>query len=78
MLQGVLGECSLGEYPLDFIPFDDDVLSMEYDSVLKEIYVVCISISLYLSICLYLCVYTTPIRLFFTLYIFFFTPLLVF
>ncbi|CAI5746919.1 unnamed protein product [Peronospora destructor] len=37
--EGVFGSVSVGEYKLDLIPFDDDVLTLELDSCFKEFYV---------------------------------------
>ncbi|GMH37511.1 hypothetical protein BSKO_05384 [Bryopsis sp. KO-2023] len=34
--EGVKGDATLGEYPLEFIPFDDDVLSMEMERTYRE------------------------------------------
>jgi hypothetical protein len=34
--EGVLANITIGEYPLYFIPFDEDVLSLELDNSLKE------------------------------------------
>jgi len=33
--EGVLANITIGEYPLYFIPFDEDVLSLELDNSLK-------------------------------------------
>jgi hypothetical protein len=33
--EGVLSNITIGEYPLYFIPFDEDVLSLELDNSLK-------------------------------------------
>lgn len=33
--EGVFADVSLAEYPLDFIPFDSDVLSLEMDGAYK-------------------------------------------
>ncbi|KAG0056940.1 hypothetical protein BGZ83_002880 [Gryganskiella cystojenkinii] len=35
---GVFGEITKGEYHLDLIPLEDDVLSLEWDSTFKELY----------------------------------------
>jgi hypothetical protein len=36
--EGVLGEITLGDYPLDWVPFEDDLISMELDnSTWKEL-----------------------------------------
>ncbi|KAK9830347.1 hypothetical protein WJX72_011177 [[Myrmecia] bisecta] len=35
--EGVTGDVIIGEYPLDFIPFDYDVLSLEQDTACKEL-----------------------------------------
>lgn len=37
--EGVFGSLSVGEYKLDLIPFDDDLLTLELDSCFKEFYV---------------------------------------
>lgn len=37
--EGVFGSLSVGEYKLDLIPFDDDVLTLELDACFKEFYV---------------------------------------
>ncbi|KAE8993048.1 Vacuolar protein-sorting-associated protein 33 [Phytophthora rubi] len=37
--EGVFGSVSVGEYKLDLIPFDDDVLTLELDACFKEFYV---------------------------------------
>ncbi|TDH66264.1 hypothetical protein CCR75_001850 [Bremia lactucae] len=37
--EGVFGSISVGEYKLDLIPFDDDVLTLELDACFKEFYV---------------------------------------
>jgi hypothetical protein len=36
---GVFADVTLGEYPLDLIPFDEDVLSLELDAAYKELLV---------------------------------------
>ncbi|KAF9403342.1 hypothetical protein BGZ94_004644, partial [Podila epigama] len=36
--EGVFGEITKGEYHLDLIPMEDDVLSLEWDSTFKELY----------------------------------------
>ncbi|KAG0200483.1 hypothetical protein BGX28_006456 [Mortierella sp. GBA30] len=36
--EGVFGEITKGEYHLDLIPLEDDVLSLEWDSTFKELY----------------------------------------
>ncbi|KAF0461713.1 Sec1-like protein [Gigaspora margarita] len=35
---GVFGEITIGEYHLDLIPFEDDLLSLELDNTFKELY----------------------------------------
>ncbi len=40
-------DITFGEYHLDLIPFDDDVLSLELDTAYKECFLVC-SINMYL------------------------------
>lgn len=37
--EGVFGSLSIGEYKLDLIPFDDDLLSLDLDSSFRELYV---------------------------------------
>ncbi|KAI9202754.1 Sec1-like protein [Polychytrium aggregatum] len=37
--EGVLGEIHIGEYELDIVPLDEDVLSLEVESAFKDIYV---------------------------------------
>ena len=34
--EGIKGDTTLGEMPLDFIPFDEDVLSLELDPSYRE------------------------------------------
>lgn len=36
--EGVFGSLSIGEYKLDLIPLDDDILTLELDSCFKEFY----------------------------------------
>ena len=43
--EGVLGDVTLSYYNLQFIPTEEDVLSLEVDNAFKEIWVV----SIYLS-----------------------------
>jgi len=38
---GVLGEASLSEWPLYFVPLADDVLSLELDDAVSDLYLVC-------------------------------------
>ena len=33
--EGIFADVTLAEYPLDFIPFDSDILSLELDSAYK-------------------------------------------
>ena len=33
--EGIFADVTLAEYPLDFIPFDSDVLSLELDTAYK-------------------------------------------
>ena len=33
--EGIFGDVTLSEYPLDFIPFDSDILSLELDTAFK-------------------------------------------
>lgn len=35
--EGIFGDVTLSEYPLDFIPFDSDILSLELDTAFKEL-----------------------------------------
>jgi hypothetical protein len=37
---GVLGEASVSEWPLYFIPLADDVMSLELDDAVKNVYLV--------------------------------------
>ncbi|KAF1315959.1 Vacuolar protein sorting-associated protein 33a, partial [Globisporangium splendens] len=37
--EGVFGSVSIGEYKLDLIPFDDDILTLELESCFKELFV---------------------------------------
>jgi hypothetical protein len=37
--EGVYGDITFGEYPLQLIPFEEDVLSMEMEGALREIHV---------------------------------------
>jgi hypothetical protein len=37
--EGVYGDIAFGEYPLQLIPFEEDVLSMEMEGALREIHV---------------------------------------
>jgi hypothetical protein len=39
--EGVLGEVTISSYNLQFIPLEEDVLSLEHDNAFKEIWVVC-------------------------------------
>ena len=41
--EGVLGEITVSSYNLQFIPLEDDVISLEYDDAFKEIWVVSLS-----------------------------------
>lgn len=36
--EGVFGEISISSYKLEFIPLEDDLLSLEWDSTFKEIF----------------------------------------
>ena len=38
--EGVLGEVNISSYQLEFIPLEDDLVSLEWESVWREIYVV--------------------------------------
>lgn len=39
--EGVLGEITMGDYAMDWIPFEDDLISMELDTgTWKELYLV--------------------------------------
>ena len=38
---GVLGEASVSEWPLYFVPLADDVLSLELDDAVEDLYLVC-------------------------------------
>lgn len=37
---GVLGEASVSEWPLFFVPLADDVLSLELEDTVKDVYLV--------------------------------------
>jgi hypothetical protein len=39
---GVLGEVSVSEWPLFFVPLADDVLSFELDDSVSDLYLVCL------------------------------------
>lgn len=39
----MLGDLTISSYNLQFIPVDDDVISLEHDSAFKELWVVGIS-----------------------------------
>ncbi|QRV94848.1 vacuolar protein sorting-associated protein 33A [Ceratobasidium sp. AG-Ba] len=36
--EGVFGEVTISEYPLEFIPLEDDLVSLEWDNTFKEVY----------------------------------------
>ena len=38
---GVLGEANVSEWPLFFVPLADDVLSLELDDAIADLYLVC-------------------------------------
>jgi hypothetical protein len=38
---GVLGEASVNEWPLFFVPLADDVLSLELEDAVSDLYLVC-------------------------------------
>lgn len=38
--EGVLGELTISSYKLEFIPVEDDLLSLEWDSTFKDIFLV--------------------------------------
>ena len=40
--EGVLGEVNISSYKLEFIPLEDDLVSLELDRVWREIYLVCL------------------------------------
>jgi hypothetical protein len=39
---GVLGEASVSEWPLFFVPLADDVLSLELEDAVSDLYLVCV------------------------------------
>jgi hypothetical protein len=39
---GVLGEASVSEWPLFFVPLADDVLSLELEDAVSDLYLVCL------------------------------------
>lgn len=41
---GVLGEASVSEWPLFFVPLADDVLSLELEDAVSDLYLVCLYI----------------------------------
>jgi len=41
---GVLGEASVSEWPLFFVPLAEDVLSLELEDVVTDLYLVCMSL----------------------------------
>ena len=41
---GVLGEASVSEWPLFFVPLADDVLSLELDDSVSDLYLVCLEV----------------------------------
>ena len=41
----MLGEASVSEWPLLFVPLADDVLSLEMDDAVSDLYLVCLYIS---------------------------------
>lgn len=43
--EGVLGDITISSYNLQFIPLDDDVISLEHENAFKEIWVVSYVIS---------------------------------
>lgn len=38
--EGVLGEVNISSYKLEFIPLEEDLISLEWDNVWRELYVV--------------------------------------
>ncbi|KAG8721038.1 hypothetical protein FRC08_016158 [Ceratobasidium sp. 394] len=36
--EGVFGEVTISEYPLEFIPLEDDLISLEWENTFKEVY----------------------------------------
>ena len=38
---GVLGEVNIAEYPLYFVPLAEDLVSLELDNAVKDLYLVC-------------------------------------
>ena len=46
---GVLGEASVSEWPLFFVPLADDVLSLEIDDTVSDLYLVCLSFRICLT-----------------------------
>lgn len=57
--EGVLGDVTLSYYNLQFIPTEEDVLSLEVDNAFKEIWVV----SIYHSLGPYCSVLIVPARM---------------
>ena len=40
---GVLGEASIDEWPMFFVPLADDVMSLELEDAVSDLYLVCLS-----------------------------------
>jgi len=38
--EGVLGDLTIGEFPLHFIPLESDLLSLELEDAFEELYLV--------------------------------------
>lgn len=43
---GVLGEVSVAEWPLNFVPLSDDLLSLELEDSITDLYVVSMHVAL--------------------------------
>lgn len=40
--EGVFGEITISSYKLEFIPLEDDLVSLEWETTFKEIFLVCV------------------------------------
>ena len=47
--EGVLGDVNVSEFPIYFLPLEDDVLSLELEDAFLELYLVSLNSAVYLS-----------------------------
>lgn len=47
--EGVLGDVNVSEFPMYFLPLEDDVLSLELEDAFMELYLVSLNGAVYLS-----------------------------